>query len=73
MDAGDDLRLRQREQVVVARLLAVVIVEAVAVVVVLLEAVALDHGAHGAVEDEDAMGEEFAQEAGTVGLQDDGP
>jgi hypothetical protein len=31
---------------------------------------ALDHGAHGAVEDEDALGEEAAEQVAAVGLHD---
>ncbi len=69
VDPADDLRLRESQQVVVARLLAMVVAEAVTVVVVLLELVALDHGAHGTVEHQDATAQQFAQEVGTVRLQ----
>ena len=55
MDAANDLRLRQRQQVVVALLVAAVRVEAIAVIVDGVQPVALDHGAHGAIENEDAL------------------
>jgi hypothetical protein len=70
MDAGDHARLREREQVVVAGLFAVVIFETLTVVVMLLETVALDHGAHGTVEYQDAPGKLVSQEAGSVGRQE---
>jgi hypothetical protein len=51
MDAADDAGLGQHQQVVVALEVVRVILEAFAAVVGLLQAVALDHGAHRAVED----------------------
>jgi hypothetical protein len=70
MDAGDDPRLREREQVVVAGLLAMVVLEAITVVVMLFQAVALDHGAHGTVKYQDAPGELVSEKAGSVGRQE---
>ena len=60
-------RVRQ-QQVVVALEVVRVVGEALAAIVGLDQAVALDHGAHGAVEDEDALREQVAQFAGAVGL-----
>ncbi len=57
VDPGDDLGLRQHQQLVVALLLVLVVAEAVPAVVVLFQAVPLDHGAHGAVQDQDPGGE----------------
>jgi len=62
MDAANDLRLCQGQQVVVALLVAVVRLEAVAVIVVSIQPVALDHGAHGAIEDEDSLLEQAVQQ-----------
>ena len=61
MDPGDQLRLGQREQVVVAAQVATEAAEALAPIAVLVELVALDHGAHRAVEQHDALLEELAQ------------
>ena len=58
MDALDHVGAGQHEDVVVALEVAAVITETLAAEVGLLEPVALDHGAHRAVEDEDALGEE---------------
>ena len=58
MDAADDVGPGQDEQVVVALEVVAVIPEALAAVIGLGQAVALDHGAHGAVEDKEALGEE---------------
>ncbi len=51
----DDLRLGQRQQVVVALEVARPVAEPFAAVAGLVELVALDHGAHGAVQDQDAF------------------
>ncbi len=56
MDAADDVRPGQDEQVVVALQVAGLVGEALAAEVRLVQLVALDHGAHGAVEDQDAVG-----------------
>ncbi len=48
-------RLRQREQVVVALLVAAVIVEAIAVIGVRIQPMGLDHRAHGAIQNQDAL------------------
>ena len=56
MDIADDLRPGQREQVVVAGELAVVVGIERAAKVGLAQLVALDHGAHGAVQQQDALG-----------------
>jgi hypothetical protein len=59
VDVAHQRRLRQREQVVVAAQLALPAAEALAAIVLLGQAGALDHGAHGAVEQEDSSGEEL--------------
>ncbi|MBV6410709.1 MAG: hypothetical protein GAKPKEKM_01531 [Rhodocyclaceae bacterium] len=68
VDGADRLRLRQEQQIVVALQLLRVILEAGAAIVGILQSVALNHGAHGAVEDEDAPGEEGAEQFAAVGL-----
>ena len=56
MDVADNLRPGEGEQVVVAGELAVVIGIERAAEVGLAQPVALDHGAHGAVQQQDAPG-----------------
>ncbi len=56
MDVAHRVRAAQIEQVVVAAHLAVPRVEARAAERLLVEPERLDHGAHGAVEHEDALG-----------------
>ena len=58
MDVAHQPRLRERKQVVVAAQLARPVAEARAAVVLFGETRALDHGAHGAVQEEDP----FAQQ-----------
>ena len=59
VDVLDDLRLGEVQQVVVALQVAGPVLEALAAKSRFVQMVALDHGAHGAIEDDDA----FAQEA----------
>jgi len=61
VDLSDDVRSREAEQVVRALQLDRVVLEAVAPEVFLLESVPLDHRAHGAVDDQDALLERFGQ------------
>ena len=61
MQVADFFRLAEVEQIIVAAHLAVPGVEARAAIALLVEAERLDHGAHGAVEHEDALGRESAQ------------
>jgi hypothetical protein len=49
------VRLRQHEEIVVASKIARVILEARATIAGLVKLVALNHGAHGAIEDQDAL------------------
>jgi len=56
VDVLDDLWLGQHEEIVVALHVARPIGEAGPAIVGFLELVTLDHGAHGAVDDEDALG-----------------
>jgi hypothetical protein len=78
--AGDDLRLAQQQQVVVAlevvsALVAVdmrgveAVYEARAAIVGFLEAMALDHRAHGAVDDEDAFVQRGQQAGDALRMQ----
>ncbi len=62
MNSANDFRLSQGQQIVVALLVAVVCLEAVAVIVVGVQLVALDHRAHGAIEDEDSFLEQAVQQ-----------
>ena len=68
MDGADHLGLRQQQQVVVALELLRVVREARAAIVSLRETAALDHGAHGAVQDQDALVEEAVEQIAAVGL-----
>ena len=61
MNLGNHLRTGDREQLVVAFDVVGEVGQPLAAVVGLGELVALDHGAHGAVEDQDAPGEQLAQ------------
>src|SRR6185436_2701920 len=65
-DASDDPGLSQREQVVVALLIAAMLVKAITVVGVLIQPVSLDHGAHRAIQDQDALFEQAVQESGAI-------
>ncbi len=59
MDAADDLRLGQRQQVIIALEVAGPVGKALAAIAGLVQLVLLDHGAHGTVEDDDALGEKL--------------
>jgi len=61
VDLADDLGLRERQQLVVALDVVPEVGEALAAVGRLVEPVALDHGPHRAVEDQDPVLEQFAQ------------
>src|SRR5690606_5697667 len=61
VNLGDDRRPGEGQQLVVALDVVRMIGEALAAELLLGEAVALDHGAHRAIEDEDPAGEELAQ------------
>src|SRR6185436_821117 len=61
VNAADDLRLRQSEQVVIALLVAAVFMKSIAVVMMGVQSMALDHGAHRAVEHEYSLGEKVVQ------------
>ncbi len=58
VDATDDLRSGQHQQVVVAFEVVRMILEPLAAIIRLLQVVTLDHRAHRTVEDEQALGEE---------------
>ena len=60
VDFADNLRLRERQQVVVALQIVRKILEPFAPVVFFRQVVTLDHGSHRAVEHEDAVFENFA-------------
>ena len=55
VDLADDLGLGEHEEIVVALEIARVLLEARAAIAGLVQLVALDHGAHGAIQDEDAL------------------
>ena len=61
MNVADLRRLTEDEEIVVAAHLTVPGIEACAAIAVLVEPERLDHGAHGAVEHEDALGGDAAQ------------
>ena len=61
VDFLDDVRPGEREQLVVALHIVGMVTETLAAVVVLTQSVLLDHRAHGAVEDQDALGHQFTQ------------
>ena len=61
MDVADRFRLAEDEQIVVAAHLPVPGIEARAAIALLVEPERLDHGAHGAVEHQDALGRELAE------------
>src|SRR4051812_10538320 len=66
VDAANERGLRQRQKVVVAFLIAAVRVEALAMVVAGTQAVRLDHGAHGPVEDQNALCEQSMKKSDTI-------
>ena len=59
VDVADDLRLGERQQIVVALQVARPVLEAFPPVAVLVQLVALDHGPHGPVQDQDAFFEQL--------------
>ena len=59
---ADERRLRQGQQIVVAAQVAAPAAEALAAELFLGEALLLDHRAHGAVEDQDPLGEQRLQQ-----------
>ncbi len=61
MDVAHRVRLAEDEQIVVAAHLAVPGVEARAAIALLVEPEPLDHGAHGAVEHQDALAQQPQQ------------
>ena len=61
MDVADRVGLAEDEQIVVAADFAVPGIETGAAIALLVELEPLDHGAHGAVEHQDALGREAAQ------------
>jgi hypothetical protein len=64
VDVADHVRARQAQQLVVALHVLVKVFEALAPVLRLAELEALDHGAHGAVQDGDALREDGGQRLG---------
>jgi len=68
MNAGDDLRAGEHQQVVVALEVLRVVEEALAAVVRLAQLLLLDHRAHRAIQDQDAFGEKLAEFGAAVGL-----
>jgi hypothetical protein len=68
VDAADHVRSRDAQQVVVALEVLAVRRKALSAIIRLDQAVALHHGAHGAVENEDALRQQCAQFGAAVGL-----
>jgi hypothetical protein len=66
VDPRDDLRLGQHQKVVVAPEILGPVPEALSAVVGLAEPMSLDHGAHGAIQDENSLGE-YRLEPGHAG------
>ena len=64
MDVADDAGTGEIEQVVVAPQLGAVIGEAFAAEILLGQPAGLDHRPHGAVEDEDSLRRDAAEEGG---------
>ena len=58
MDVADQAWLRQRKKVVVTAQLARPVAKTRAAVILLREARALDHGAHGAIQQEDPIAQQ---------------
>ena len=69
MDPGDDVRLRERQQVVVADQVARPVREPLTAVAGLVGPVALDRRAHGAVEHQDPLAQGRGQLLGEVGAE----
>src|SRR4029077_4443244 len=61
VDVGDDVRLRQIERIVVQAQISRMMGELLAAVIGLLEMPRLDHGAHGAIEQQDALAHPLEQ------------
>ena len=55
MDVADDVRLGQAQQVIIALQVRGPVCEALAAVIRLFQLVPLDHGAHGAIQEEDTV------------------
>ena len=72
VDAADDVRLGQDEQVVVAFDIARPILETLPAVGRFIQLVPLDHRAHRTIEVDDALGHQTAQSLGCVRLGHDG-
>ena len=64
MNVADDLRLREGEQVVVAAQIAAPVGESLAAKLCLAQGMTLNHGAHGAVEDHQALSEKREKRLG---------
>ena len=67
MDAGDVVGPREHEQIAVALEVVRMVREPRAAELVVGELQALNHRAHGAVEDEDAPGEELMEQGCSIG------
>ena len=66
VDIADDFGLGQRQQVVVALEIGSPILETLAAIIRLLQLITLDHGAHRAIQNQDALGEQFIEQIGAV-------
>jgi hypothetical protein len=66
VNAGNDRRLCERQQIIVALLVAGMAVKPMTVVGVRIQPMRLDHGAHGAIQDQDAFREQAVKKSGAV-------
>ena len=66
MNLLDDRRLGQHQQIIIAFEIAWPILETHAPEVFLLQVIALDHGAHRAIQNQDAVGEQSGQFGGAI-------
>lgn len=55
MDIANKIRLSQHQQIVIAFNIAVPVSKALATIIALFEFMALDHGAHGTVENQNLL------------------
>ena len=72
MDAANDLRAGEQQEIVVALQVMRVAGKTGAAIVRLLQLVALDHRAHGAIQNQNALFEQGFQFGGAVGLHGKG-
>ena len=70
MDAGNQTRASEGEELIVTLDITMVASKALTPVLLLAQTMLLDHGAHRTVEDEDASGKQFAKSRFSLGGAD---